>query len=161
MPGGRSWDRGFLRGPTRKFPLSPGVVAQLRGDSAAILGIRIALIEDVSSDWLPVHSSRLWINRRGQRECMAMHGRRSDDEPAEDVLTDEALLALASEIAHYYNNLLMGMGGCAAIALEVLPAQSAARVYLEEICAAAERGTDIERQLRLTIHEMATRHRAP
>lgn len=59
----------------------------------------------------------------------------------------EAVGTLASGIAHDFNNLLMGITGCAEIAAETVDGDSSARMYLEEIIAAAASGTEIARQL--------------
>jgi two-component system, cell cycle sensor histidine kinase and response regulator CckA len=59
----------------------------------------------------------------------------------------EALGRLASGIAHDFNNLLMGIMGCCKLAERKLAADSPARPYLEEMCAGAERGTTMTRQL--------------
>lgn len=59
----------------------------------------------------------------------------------------EALGTLASGVAHDFSNLLMGIGGCTNIALSMLPAESAARMYLEEIRKSTEGGAAISRRL--------------
>lgn len=59
----------------------------------------------------------------------------------------EALGTLASGVAHDFSNLLMGIGGCTNIALSTLPADSPARMYLEEIKKSAEGGAGISRRL--------------
>lgn len=59
----------------------------------------------------------------------------------------EVLGALSSGIAHDYNNLLMGILGCADWALKELPADCPAGIYLHEIRRAAKRGGALTRQL--------------
>ena len=59
----------------------------------------------------------------------------------------EAIGTLASGVAHDFNNLLMGVTGCTEIALETLESDSIARMYLEEVIAAASAGIEITRQL--------------
>ena len=59
----------------------------------------------------------------------------------------EAVARLASGVAHDYNNLLMGIGGCVDIALKELHDPSTARLYLEEAKQAARRGSTLTRQL--------------
>ena len=61
----------------------------------------------------------------------------------------EAVGTLASGVAHDYNNLLMGMLGCADLALRFTAADSRARPFLEELKKAALRGGTLTRQLLL------------
>ncbi len=59
----------------------------------------------------------------------------------------EALGTLASGVAHDFGNLLMGIRGCAHIGLDALAPESPARIYVEEIKRAAERGAVIPKRL--------------
>lgn len=59
----------------------------------------------------------------------------------------EAIGTLASGVAHDFNNLLMGVSGCANIARSVLPADSSARMYIDEIKKAADSGAAISKRL--------------
>ncbi len=61
----------------------------------------------------------------------------------------EALGTLASGVAHDFSNLLMGIGGCAQIALDASPAESPARLYLAEIMKSAASGASISKRLLL------------
>ncbi len=58
-----------------------------------------------------------------------------------------AIGTLASGVAHNFNNLLMGVGGCATMALETAAIDSPTRAYLEEIRESANSGAAITRQL--------------
>lgn len=66
----------------------------------------------------------------------------------------EAVGLLASGIAHEYNNLLMGIDGCASVALSHL-GESPARAFVEEIKQASERGTSLARRL-LSLHRRSS-----
>lgn len=59
----------------------------------------------------------------------------------------EAIGRLASGVAHDYNNLLMGIGGCVDIALKNTDENSPARLYLVEAKNATSRGSTLTRQL--------------
>ncbi len=59
----------------------------------------------------------------------------------------EAVGRLASGIAHDFNNILMGIIGCTQIAGDMIPADSGAASFLDEIWRAAETGASIARQL--------------
>lgn len=59
----------------------------------------------------------------------------------------EALGVLAGGIAHDFNNLLVGMLGNASLALLKLPPESPARGEIERLLLAAERATDLTRQM--------------
>ena len=59
----------------------------------------------------------------------------------------EALGTLASGVAHDFSNLLMGISGCARIALDALAPESPARLYLDEIKQSADRGASIPKRL--------------
>ena len=69
------------------------------------------------------------------------------EEQLEHVKKIEAIGTLASGIAHDFNNLLMGIAGCANMALRKIPKEHAACHHMEEILAAAKRGTAVTRQL--------------
>jgi PAS domain S-box-containing protein len=58
-----------------------------------------------------------------------------------------AVGTLASGVAHDVNNLLMGIGGCARIALAELGEGSSVRLLLQEIVRAVDDGAGISRQL--------------
>ncbi len=59
----------------------------------------------------------------------------------------EAASALATAVLHDYNNLLMGMVGCANLALKALEPASPARPWVEELRSAALRGGELGRRL--------------
>ncbi|PIE16190.1 MAG: hypothetical protein CSA66_07735 [Proteobacteria bacterium] len=61
----------------------------------------------------------------------------------------EAIGTLASGVAHDYNNLLMGISGCAEISLRYVGQDSRARPFLEQVLRAAKRGASLTRQLLL------------
>lgn len=70
----------------------------------------------------------------------------------EDMLSEsqrlESVGRLASGVAHEFNNLLMGISGCANIAADRLREEDSTTEILRHISAAAERGKSITRQLR-------------
>jgi len=59
----------------------------------------------------------------------------------------ESLGILAGGIAHDFNNLLVGINGNASLALDSLPAGHAARNHLQEVSFAAERASNLTRQM--------------
>jgi PAS domain S-box-containing protein len=59
----------------------------------------------------------------------------------------EAIGALASGVAHEFNNILMGVRGCAEMALGALPPESPARAYLNLVGQAVDAGASITQQL--------------
>lgn len=61
----------------------------------------------------------------------------------------EAVGTLASGMAHDFSNLLMGIGGCASIALDRLPADSPARPFVNEVKRSADSGASISKRLLL------------
>ena len=61
----------------------------------------------------------------------------------------EAVGTLASGVAHDFSNLLMGIGGCASIALDKLPADSPVRPYVSEVKRSADSGASISKRLLL------------
>jgi PAS domain S-box-containing protein len=117
-----------------------------------IIGIGRAL-EGVSHDGraFPMHLavSELWI---GGRRMFAgfvrdMTVQKQLEEQLRHSQKMEAIGALTSGIAHDFGNLLMGIAGCANIALDKVDLDHPVARYLRELSAAAKRGTDLTRQL--------------
>jgi PAS domain S-box-containing protein len=61
----------------------------------------------------------------------------------------EAMGRLATGIAHDFNNVLMGITGCAEVVLGLLPLESEARSFVQEIKEAGLRGAGLTRQLKV------------
>jgi len=59
----------------------------------------------------------------------------------------ESLGILAGGVAHDFNNLLVGMLGHSSLALSRLPAESPGRASIEKVIQAAERASDLSRQM--------------
>ncbi|MBX7258448.1 MAG: PAS domain S-box protein [Candidatus Hydrogenedentes bacterium] len=59
----------------------------------------------------------------------------------------ESLGVLAGGIAHDFNNLLVGIMGNAEMALSDLPLNASARIYVEDVVKAAQRASDLSRQM--------------
>ena len=75
----------------------------------------------------------------------------SDARSLEDQLLQaqrmESAALLARGVSHDYNNLLMGLVGCANLALKAVPQESGARPWLDEIKVAALEGAELSRSL--------------
>ena len=59
----------------------------------------------------------------------------------------EVLGRLAGGVAHDFNNMLMVLGGCSELLERTLPAESAARIYLDQIRRATEKAAAMTKQL--------------
>ncbi len=105
---------------------------------------------DRETTWIHDHAVPL----RGQVPCNG-HLRVARDFSRARALEDQLLLAqrmesaalLARGVSHDYNNLLMGLVGCANLALKAVPANSGARPWLDEIKTAALEGARLARSL--------------
>jgi signal transduction histidine kinase len=73
--------------------------------------------------------------------------RRREEDRLHEKRRQESLGDLAGGIAHFFNNLLTTVLGYAELAANELPAGVTARIYLDEVMRAADRGGDLTRQL--------------
>jgi two-component system cell cycle sensor histidine kinase/response regulator CckA len=60
----------------------------------------------------------------------------------------EVLGRLAGVVAHYFNNMLMVIGGCSELLERSLPLETPARVYLDQIHRTSQKAAAITKQLR-------------
>jgi PAS domain S-box-containing protein len=117
--------------------------------------------------WTRKDGSLIWTEHRSVPVCdeegqvVAIEGvvrdisdrKRSDDQlerlrnQFQETQKLRAVGQLASGIAHHFNNLLMGVIGCADLAIHSLDPREAARAYVEAIRAAADRGVSLVNQL--------------
>jgi PAS domain S-box-containing protein len=73
--------------------------------------------------------------------------RKKTEEQVRQAQKMEVLGQLAGGVAHDFNNLLMVMGGCSELLDKSLPAESGARMYLDQIQRTAEKAATITKQL--------------
>ncbi len=94
---------------------------------------------------VPLRGQRPWTGRlRVARDLT--HTRALEDQLLLAQRMESAAL-LARGVSHDYNNLLMGLVGCANLALKAVPPDSGARPWLDEIKTAALEGARLARSL--------------
>jgi len=152
---GAAWPAGTLAAPQRSGAmldqvLAPAVVAAVRPLIAdALAGAsREAELHDDDGAVFELRAAPLLGHVHGalivSRNVTARRRLEVDLRRAQKL---EAIGTLASGLAHDYNNLLMGMLGCADLALRFVPPDSRSRPFLEELKKAAMRGGQLTRQL--------------
>ncbi len=99
----------------------------------------------------PVHMTVTRLSVDGRRVLAVFVRDLTHSKALEDQLRHsqklEAIGTLTSGVAHDFGNLLMGVLGCATLALRSLPADSPAAHYIQELSEAAKRGTGLTKQL--------------
>lgn len=104
------------------------------------LPIRVRLLRDVTEQ----HEAQLAL--RSKRDALEAEARRRTDELTQ-IQRMEAISALASGIAHNFNNLLAVIVGSTSAARDDLPEGHEARGDLDAVLRAARRGRDTVRQI--------------
>jgi PAS domain S-box-containing protein len=108
--------------------------------------------EGATTGWLDLYSFPLFDQDTGKLSGVIEYVRDiTDQRRLENQLRHaqklESLGVLAGGIAHDFNNLLVGMLGYAGLALTKLPAESAARGYVEKIEMSARRAAELTNQM--------------